>query len=129
MSSKANKPSGRKPSQLTEKENEFIKAMFDNMTQRPDADWDKVADDLGLSNAKCAKERFRQMSKEHGWGSGPDASPIKKSKITKPASNIRKGRRRQARSKAVCSILPVSSFESFTLHRPVLIHRVMVCVS
>ncbi|KAL2759686.1 hypothetical protein ACRALDRAFT_1067572 [Sodiomyces alcalophilus JCM 7366] len=99
MSSKANKTPGRKP-QLTEKENEFIKAMFDNMTQRPDADWDKVADDLGLANAKCAKERFRQMSKKHGWGSGPDASPVAKSKVSKPATNsVRKGRKRQAKSK------------------------------
>lgn len=37
------------------------------MTQKPDADWDKVAGDLGLKDAKCAKERFRQMSVRHGW--------------------------------------------------------------
>ncbi|ROT43544.1 hypothetical protein SODALDRAFT_319971 [Sodiomyces alkalinus F11] len=99
MSSKANKPSGRKLSQLTEKENEFIKAMFDNRTQRPDADWDKVADDLGLANAKCAKERFRQMSKKHGWGSGSEASPSK-TRVSKPVSNQpRKARERPRKSK------------------------------
>ncbi|KAL7922975.1 hypothetical protein ACQKWADRAFT_63886 [Trichoderma austrokoningii] len=52
---------------LSENELRFIKAVFDNMTQKPDADWDKVAGDLNLKDAKCAKERFRQMSVRHGW--------------------------------------------------------------
>ncbi|KAL6910401.1 hypothetical protein GGI43DRAFT_390068 [Trichoderma evansii] len=52
---------------LSENELRFIKAVFDNMIQKPDADWDKVAGDLGLKDAKCAKERFRQMSVRHGW--------------------------------------------------------------
>lgn len=51
------------------------------MTQKPDADWDKVAGDLGLKDAKCAKERFRQMSVRHGWRpnaqAGPGSSPSK----------------------------------------------------
>src|SRR6516164_5481357 len=55
---------------MTEGEMKFIKAMFDNMTQRPDANWDKVAADLGLKDSKCAKERFRQMSVKHGWRDG-----------------------------------------------------------
>ncbi|KAM0516684.1 hypothetical protein ACHAPE_005318 [Trichoderma viride] len=58
---------------LSENELRFIKAVFDNMTQKPDADWDKVAGDLGLKDAKCAKERFRQMSVRHGWR--PNAAP------------------------------------------------------
>ncbi|KID98632.1 hypothetical protein MAJ_05288, partial [Metarhizium majus ARSEF 297] len=59
---------------LTDGELRFIKAVFDNMTQKPDADWDKVATDLGLKDAKCAKERFRQMSVRHGWREQQPAS-------------------------------------------------------
>ncbi|KAL6698932.1 hypothetical protein J3F84DRAFT_345845 [Trichoderma pleuroticola] len=55
---------------LRENELRFIKAVFDNMTQKPDADWAQVAGDLGLKDAKCAKERFRQMSVRHGWRTG-----------------------------------------------------------
>ncbi|KAI5466917.1 hypothetical protein BGZ63DRAFT_329648, partial [Mariannaea sp. PMI_226] len=68
------------PTGLTDGELRFIKAVFDNMTQKPDADWDAVAVGLGLKDAKCAKERFRQMSVRHGWreGSGNSGSPRKK---------------------------------------------------
>ncbi|KPM37205.1 hypothetical protein AK830_g9348 [Neonectria ditissima] len=59
---------GETPLGLTDGELRFIKAIFDNMTQKPDANWDLVADGLGLKDAKCAKERFRQMSVRHGWG-------------------------------------------------------------
>jgi hypothetical protein len=62
---------------LTEGEMKFIKIMFDNMSTRPDADWDKVAADVGLKDAKCAKERFRQMSVKHGWRDGTTATPRK----------------------------------------------------
>ncbi|KHO02047.1 uncharacterized protein MAM_01048 [Metarhizium album ARSEF 1941] len=62
---------GESPTGLTEGELRFVKAVFDNMTQKPDADWDKVAADLGLKDAKCAKERFRQMSVRHGWREQP----------------------------------------------------------
>ncbi|KAF5670321.1 hypothetical protein FHETE_4566 [Fusarium heterosporum] len=55
------------PTGLTDGELRFIKAIFDNMTQKPDADWDAVATTLSLKDAKCAKERFRQMSVRHGW--------------------------------------------------------------
>lgn len=55
------------PQGLSSNELRFIKAVFDNMTQKPDANWDKVAADLKLKDAKCAKERFRQMSVRHGW--------------------------------------------------------------
>lgn len=66
------------PQGLNSNELRFIKAVFDNMTQKPDANWDKVAGDLGLKDAKCAKERFRQMSVRHGWRDQV-ASPTKKS--------------------------------------------------
>lgn len=65
------------PLGLSNGELRFIKVMFDNMTQKPDADWEKVAMDLGLKDAKCAKERYRQMSVRHGWNSGQKASPSK----------------------------------------------------
>ncbi|KAF7559725.1 hypothetical protein G7046_g4433 [Stylonectria norvegica] len=66
------------PIGLTEGELRFIKAVFDNMTQKPDADWDLVAAALGLKDAKCAKERFRQMSVRHGWrDSSATATPRK----------------------------------------------------
>lgn len=63
------------PNGLTEGELRFIKAVFDNMTQKPDANWDNVATDLGLKDAKCAKERFRQMSVRHGWRDNTSAAP------------------------------------------------------
>ena len=79
------------PIGLTDNELRFIKAIFDNMTQKPDADWGEVANDLGLKDAKCAKERFRQMSNRHGWrdqGSAGTASPRKvKSAATGPAGD------------------------------------------
>jgi hypothetical protein len=60
------------PAGLTPAENKFIKTMFDNMKTRPDADWDKVAEQMTLKDAKCAKERFRQIAQRHGWNnSGP----------------------------------------------------------
>ncbi|PHH88120.1 hypothetical protein CDD83_7952 [Cordyceps sp. RAO-2017] len=71
------------PKGLTESELRFIKAVFDNMIQKPDANWEGVAADLGLKDAKCAKERFRQMSMRHGWRDRPStsatASPRKRS--------------------------------------------------
>ncbi|EHK48999.1 uncharacterized protein TrAtP1_000420 [Trichoderma atroviride] len=70
---------------LSETEFRFIKAIFDNMTQKPDADWDKVAGDLGLKDAKCAKERFRQMSVRHGWRPSAQAAA--------PGSSLGKGKK------------------------------------
>ncbi|KAG6008494.1 hypothetical protein E4U43_000133 [Claviceps pusilla] len=59
---------------LTDSEMRFIKAAMNNMTQRFDANWDGVATDLGLKDAKCAKERFRQMSVRHGWRDQPSGN-------------------------------------------------------
>ncbi|KAF4971388.1 hypothetical protein FZEAL_9870 [Fusarium zealandicum] len=82
---------------LTDGELRFIKAIFDNMTQKPDADWEAVAGTLGLKDAKCAKERFRQMSVRHGWrdqSSAAGASPRKTAaagdKVTKKTRTPRK---------------------------------------
>ncbi|KAJ6441951.1 ATPase-like, ATP-binding domain protein [Purpureocillium lavendulum] len=74
---------GEAPTGLTDGELRFIKALFDNMTQKPDANWEQVAGDLGLKDAKCAKERFRQMSVRHGWrdGAGPTLSPRKSKNV------------------------------------------------
>ncbi|ODA81635.1 hypothetical protein RJ55_00136 [Drechmeria coniospora] len=64
------------PTGLTDGELRFVKAIFDNMMQKPDANWENVAGDLGLKDAKCAKERFRQMSIRHSWGTnGSSAVP------------------------------------------------------
>ncbi|KDN62177.1 hypothetical protein CSUB01_00882 [Colletotrichum sublineola] len=67
---------------LNENETLFVKAVFDNMNSRPDVDFDKVAKVLGLANAKSAKDRFRVISKKHGWSSfdgsgGAASSPSK----------------------------------------------------
>lgn len=86
---------------LTDNENRFIKAVFDNMTQKPDANWDAVASALNLKDAKCAKERWRQMSVRHGWRetSGSGGSPRKaaaggEAKVTKkPRTPRKKGKK------------------------------------
>ncbi|KAF5618323.1 uncharacterized protein FTJAE_12254 [Fusarium tjaetaba] len=88
------------PIGLTDGELRFIKAIFDNMTQKPDADWDAVANTVSLKDAKCAKERFRQMSVRHGWrsdGAGAGPSPRKPSASTssprKSPAAVRKPRK------------------------------------
>lgn len=73
------------PTGLSASELRFIKAVFDNMTQKPDADWNAVAGDLTLKDAKCAKERFRQMSVRHGWAQNGGASP-RKAKAAPPTT-------------------------------------------
>jgi hypothetical protein len=83
------------PTGLTDGELRFIKAVFDNMTQKPDADWDAVATALSLKDAKCAKERFRQMSVRHGWRgdttSGASArKPAAASGVAKPRTPRKK---------------------------------------
>ncbi|KAI8720475.1 hypothetical protein NCS52_00492800 [Fusarium sp. LHS14.1] len=97
MSPKKTTTEDGSPTGLTDGELRFIKAIFDNMTQKPDADWDAVATTLGLKDAKCAKERFRQMSVRHGWrdqsSGGATASPRKAAagdKVTKKRATPRK---------------------------------------
>ncbi|KAM0325421.1 hypothetical protein ACHAQA_007407 [Verticillium albo-atrum] len=72
---------------LSTNEVNFIKTMFDNMTTKPDADWEQMAKSLGLANGKCAKERFRQISKKHNWGVGESGtSPAKSTNKTAAAA-------------------------------------------
>ena len=71
---KASTEGSEQPQSLTEGELRFIKAIFDNMTQKPDANWENVAQVLSLKDAKCAKERWRQMSVRHGWREGASGS-------------------------------------------------------
>ncbi|KIL91664.1 hypothetical protein FAVG1_05281 [Fusarium avenaceum] len=79
------------PTGLTDGELRFIKAVFDNMTQKPDADWDAVAASLSLKDAKCAKERFRQMSVRHGWrGDSASGSSPRKSSAAATATGVAK---------------------------------------
>ncbi|RCI17148.1 hypothetical protein L249_2364 [Ophiocordyceps polyrhachis-furcata BCC 54312] len=73
---------------LTTTELRFIKAVFDNMTQKPDANWDNVARDLKLKNAKCAKERFRQMSVRHGWREQQQPSTPRKEKPSSASASV-----------------------------------------
>lgn len=85
------------PMALTDGDLRLIKAVFDNMTQKPDADWDCVAAALGLKDAKCAKERFRQMSVRHGWrdqGSSGAPSPSKRGAASAPSQEAKVTKRR-----------------------------------
>ncbi|RFU80939.1 hypothetical protein TARUN_1224 [Trichoderma arundinaceum] len=90
---KADNPETPSVNGLRDNELRFIKAVFDNMTQKPDADWGQVAGDLGLKDAKCAKERFRQMSVRHGWRTAVQATPGnspskgKKNDVTGPSGD------------------------------------------
>ncbi|CAG9979476.1 unnamed protein product [Clonostachys byssicola] len=90
------------PQGLNSNEMKFIKAVFDNMTQKPDANWDNVAVDLGLKDAKCAKERFRQLSVRHGWrdqaGAGNGA---RKAKPAAAANGVTKKPRTPRKKKAM----------------------------
>jgi hypothetical protein len=91
---------GETPIGLTDSELRFIKAVFDNMTQKPDADWSMVATDLSLKDAKCAKERFRQMSVRHGWrdSSSANNSP-RKTKATASDAKVTKKPRTPKKAK------------------------------
>ncbi|KAF9775504.1 hypothetical protein IL306_006381 [Fusarium sp. DS 682] len=80
------------PIGLTDGELRFIKAIFDNMVQKPDADWDAVAQTVSLKDAKCAKERFRQMSVRHGWRSDGAASGASPRKSTASVEKAKKPR-------------------------------------
>ncbi|KAL6871143.1 hypothetical protein J3F83DRAFT_714091 [Trichoderma novae-zelandiae] len=90
---KSDNADGPAVSGLRDNELRFIKAVFDNMTQKPDANWTQVASDLGLKDAKCAKERFRQMSVRHGWRTtvqttpGNSPSKMKKGDVTGPSGD------------------------------------------
>ncbi|KAF3070224.1 hypothetical protein CFAM422_006692 [Trichoderma lentiforme] len=50
---------------LRENELRFIKAGFDNMTQKPSDEWARIAGDLPLKDTKYAKERFQSSSQTY----------------------------------------------------------------
>ncbi|KAF6820021.1 hypothetical protein CSOJ01_01089 [Colletotrichum sojae] len=54
---------------FTDGEIKLVKAVFDSMNTRPDIDFENVANIMGLANAKSARDRFRVVSKKHGWTS------------------------------------------------------------
>ncbi|RDA93798.1 hypothetical protein CP533_6372 [Ophiocordyceps camponoti-saundersi (nom. inval.)] len=82
---------------LTTTELRFIQAVFNNMTQKPDANWENVARELKLKDAKCAKERFRQMSVRHGWRDHPStprgAKRSAPSSVGSPDAKVKKAKR------------------------------------
>ncbi|KAK2066048.1 hypothetical protein LY76DRAFT_599781 [Colletotrichum caudatum] len=80
---------------LNENETLFIKAIFDSMNSRPDVDFDKVAGFMGLANAKSAKDKFRIISKKHGWSStdgsgGATPSPSKGALSANTTAKVKK---------------------------------------
>lgn len=74
----------------------FIKAVFRHSNARLNADWNKVAEEVSVKDAKCARERFRQISVKHSFG-GQDVSPTKL-EVESPGKVVKK---RAARGKKV----------------------------
>lgn len=58
----------------------FMTAFFTNMKSKPEVDWDQVAIDATLKDARCARDRFRQILAKHNCAvsSSATASPRKK---------------------------------------------------
>ncbi|KAK1594964.1 uncharacterized protein LY79DRAFT_702159 [Colletotrichum navitas] len=80
---------------LNENETVFVKAIFDSMNSRPDVDFDKVAAITGLANGKSARDKFRVISKKHGWSStdgsgGGASSPSKGPLSANTAAKVKK---------------------------------------
>ncbi|KZL82135.1 hypothetical protein CI238_07586 [Colletotrichum incanum] len=81
---------------FTQNEALFVKALFDSMNSRPDVDYDKVAATMGLANAKSARDKFRVISKKHGWSStdgsgvGAASSPVKGALGVKNTAKVKK---------------------------------------
>ncbi|KAF6834324.1 hypothetical protein CPLU01_04960 [Colletotrichum plurivorum] len=98
---------------FTDGEIKLVKAVFDSMNTRPDIDFENVANIMGLANAKSARDRFRVVSKKHGWtstdgsggaaGGGGDGSskakgplaPKNTTKVTKKPAPKKKGTARK----------------------------------
>lgn len=55
----------------------YIKAVFRHSRTRLAADWDKVAEEVNVKDAKCARERFRQISVKHSLLGQEGGSPKK----------------------------------------------------
>ncbi|KAI1506293.1 hypothetical protein F5X99DRAFT_426357 [Biscogniauxia marginata] len=52
---------------LTPGDIKLLNAIFANATSKPDVNWEACASDLGMKNAKVAKDRFNQVIKKHNW--------------------------------------------------------------
>jgi len=82
---------------LTQNEYSFIGSMLRHMNSRPDIDWDGVAQDCGLKDAKCTKERYRQMSVKHGWNNTAkkpsDSQVIPTKRVAKPRAPRKKAKK------------------------------------
>ncbi|MBE3042699.1 hypothetical protein IMZ48_09025 [Candidatus Bathyarchaeota archaeon] len=66
------------PKALTAVEMAFVRAVLRySKANIPTEDWNKVAEEVGVKDAKCARERFRQISVKHSFGSGEGGSPRK----------------------------------------------------
>lgn len=92
------------PKGFSAPEMRFITAFFTNMTSKPDVDWDQVAVAASLKDARCARDRFRQIMAKHGChATTTGASPRKAKKSTEEAegSAPTKITKRAPRKKAV----------------------------
>ncbi|TKW53387.1 hypothetical protein CTA1_11550 [Colletotrichum tanaceti] len=97
----ASEGQGSGTANFTENEVTFVKAVFDSMNSRPDVDFDKVANIMSLANAKCAKDRFRIISKKHGWSSTAGAGGASPSKGALGAKNTAKVMKTPTKKKGV----------------------------
>ena len=62
---------------FSDSEMRFITAFFSNMQTKPEVDWAKAAVDAGLKDARCARDRFRQIMAKHGFQASSSSSPRK----------------------------------------------------
>ncbi|KAM0325422.1 hypothetical protein ACHAQA_007408 [Verticillium albo-atrum] len=60
---------GPQPSKLPDfddNEKNFFTALFLNLKNKPDIDWDAAADAIGFKNASTARSRYGQICRKHG---------------------------------------------------------------
>lgn len=80
----ASTASGSSSPEITAPDAKFIRALFDNMSYKPDVNWDNVVSEYGLvKNIKQAKEKYRVMAWKYSWAQKPGkATPSKQPKTT-----------------------------------------------
>lgn len=66
---------------LTAAELRFLQAVIESTSGPINADWDQVAEIMKLKDAKCAKERWRQISNRRGWKTGGAKTGEKKKAV------------------------------------------------
>ncbi|KAH8205497.1 hypothetical protein TruAng_000403 [Truncatella angustata] len=67
-------------------EAKFFAAMIKNMKNKPEIDWNGVADELGYANANTAKVRFGQIKKKLGLNFGNTPSSEGSRAVKRPAT-------------------------------------------